>query len=235
MNATTMVKELQYQLSDGAVGVSVHLDAEGIATTLSYSIGKRTPLLFRGDEIVTARSDEGTRATVTLETGAADRPIARLMVIVPDVVSGDKASIDVTAAALRTTERSGFGIRTPGPAQSYETLSLKGTVTIAGEAPVTCRDWQATHDLEPGHPKTLTVTGTCTFPMTGFTVKLRRTQPQGISRNDLLLDKIVTPPAGHAGNVVTNVQVRYEEVTDVEYDTVTILPDGPTIPVENRT
>jgi hypothetical protein len=33
-------------------------------------------------------------------------------------------------------------------------------------------------------------------------------------------------------DVITTVDARYHEETDFEYDTVTILPDGPSIPVE---
>ncbi len=32
--------------------------------------------------------------------------------------------------------------------------------------------------------------------------------------------------------MITDVEARYEEMTEFEYETVTILPDGPTIPVE---
>lgn len=229
----TMVKELRYYVTGHDVSIAVELDAEGTATYVSYAIRKRAPQEFRGDDITTTPSDEGTRATVVLEDGAADGPIVRLTVIVPEVVPGEESSFDVSAAALVSTERSLFGGPRPGPRQTYEALSLKGKVTIAGGEPGTCRDWLAIHDLMPGHPAKLTVTGTCTFPTLGYTVKLRRSQPQGINPLALLLDKIVTPPSGPAGDVVTDVQVRYEEVTDVMYETVTIMPGGPSIKVEN--
>jgi hypothetical protein len=66
----------------------------------------------------------------------------------------------------------------------------------------------------------------------GYEVELRPSVPQGINPRDLLLDKIVTPPSGLAGDIVTDVEVRYEEVTDVKYETVTIQ-GGPSIKVEN--
>jgi hypothetical protein len=230
----TLVKQLQYHLTGGgAVSIAVELDADGVASFVSHTIGKRAPQEFRGDEITTTPSEEGTRVTVLLENGAADGPIVRLTVIVPEVVPGDESSFKVTAAALRTTEQSLFGGPRPGPRQTYEALSLKGKVTIAGGETGTCHDWLAIHDFMPGHPAKLTVTGTCTFPTAGFKVELRRTQPQGINPLDLLLDKIVTPPRGPAADVVTDVEARYEEVTNVKYKTVTILPDGPSIPVEN--
>jgi hypothetical protein len=229
----TMVKELQYYVTGDHVSIAVELDSEGIATYVSYAIGRRAPQEFRGDDITTGHSEEGTHATVLLENGAADGPIVRLTVVVPDVVAGDESSFEVSAAALRTTEQSLFGGPRPGPRQTYEALSLKGKVTVAGGEQGTCRGWQAIHDLMPGHPAKLTVTGTCTFPTLGYQVELRRSQPQGINPRDLLLDKIVTPPSGLAGDVVTDVVARYEEVTDFRYETVTIQPDGPSITVED--
>lgn len=236
----TMVKDLRFQVSSGGVTVAVELDGEGHATFLSHAIGKRAPQEFRGDEITTTPSDEGTRATVVLEDGrAADGPIVRFTVIVPEVVPGDESSYEVSAAGLQTTEGSGFG-RPDGPRQTYEAVELTGKVTVGGGAgePArydagTCHDWTAIHDLMPGHPAELRVTGTCTFPTSGYAVELRRAVPQGINPLDLLLDKIVTPPSGGAADVITDVEARYEEVTDVKYETVTIRPGGPTIKVEN--
>lgn len=229
----TMVKELHFQVTNGQVTVAVELDGEGDAVFLSHAIGKRAPQEFRGDEIRTTPSDEGTRATVVLDDGNADRPVVRFTVIVPEVVPGDESSFDVSAAALQSTDHVGFAGRLPGPQQTYEAFELKGTVTIGGGEQGTCRDWTAIHDLMPGHPAKLTVSGTCTFPTAGFEVKLVPSVPQGINPLDLLLDKIVTPPSGPAAEVITDVEARYEEVTDVMYETVTIRPDGPSIKVEN--
>ena len=228
----TLVKELQYRVFGDRVTIAVDLE-DGIATYLSYAVGRRRAQEFRGDEIETSESDEGIRASVLLETGAADGPIVRLSVFVPEIVPGDEGSFEISAAALRTTRPSGFGGPQPGPVQSYDALSLKGEVTCGAKAPDACHDWAAWHDRMPGHPAQLIVTGTCTFPTSGFEVELRRHEPQGINPRDLLLDKIVTPPSGAAADVVTDVEVRYEEITDADYDTVTILPDGPTIEVKD--
>lgn len=99
-----------------------------------------------------------------------------------------------------------------------------------------CHDWSAWHDHQPPGPAVLRVTGQCEFPTAGYSVELRRQEPQGINPKDLLLNKVVHEPAGPAGpaaTVITRVEARYEEETDFEYDTVTILPDGPSIPVED--
>ena len=95
-----------------------------------------------------------------------------------------------------------------------------------------CFDWNAFVNRQPPGPAKLIVSGTCEFPTAGFSVELRRTEPQGINPRNLLLDKVVTPPTGLVAQVVTQVPVRYEEETDAGFDSVTILPDGPTIPVQ---
>jgi hypothetical protein len=94
-----------------------------------------------------------------------------------------------------------------------------------------CRSWAAWIDRQPPGPATLHVTGECEFPSAGFTVELRRHEPQGFNPRDLLLDKIVTPPSGPVADVITTVEARYREETAAEFDTVTILPDGPSIEV----
>jgi len=95
-----------------------------------------------------------------------------------------------------------------------------------------CRDWTAVHDRRPPAPSVLTVRGTCTFETAGYSVQLRRRAPQGINPWDLLLDRVVEPPTGPVAQVVTDVEVTYTEDTEFEYRTVTILPNGPSIPVE---
>lgn len=95
-----------------------------------------------------------------------------------------------------------------------------------------CRDWSALHDHQPPGPPTLHVRGECEFPSAGYAVELRRREPQGINPKALLLDRIVHEPSGPVSQVVTVVEARYKEETDFEYDTVTILPDGMSVPVQ---
>jgi hypothetical protein len=102
----------------------------------------------------------------------------------------------------------------------------------AGQAPQgDCRNWTAWIDLQPPGPPTLHVAGECEVPSGGYTVELRRREPQGFNPRDLLLDKIVTPPSGPVTGVVSTVEARYSEETTAGYDTVTILPGGPSIEV----
>jgi hypothetical protein len=227
---------LVFELSGEGVEITLEVDQEGgRARRLSFR-SDQDQRDFSGDEIGVEQSAEGTRATVLLESGATDLPGVRFTVIVPTVALGGETSFAVSAAGVRTTSRSLFGGRRLGPRQSYEAVTLAGSVSVVD--PVTpgngtqgeCRDWRATHDLRPPGAK-LVVTATCTFPTPGYTVELRRREPQGINPADLLLDKVVTEPAGVAADVLNDIQVRYEEDTDFEYKTVTILP-GPTIDVE---
>jgi hypothetical protein len=95
-----------------------------------------------------------------------------------------------------------------------------------------CGSWAAWHDFMPGKPPTLYVTGQCTFPTPGYTVTLRRAVPQGINPAILLLEKVVTAPTGVVPQVVTTLDVRFEEQTNERYTEVTINPDGVTVTVE---
>lgn len=119
-----------------------------------------------------------------------------------------------------------FAVALPGQAEAVRAGSDVASLTDSR-----CGHWYASHNHMPGGSRTLRVTGICTFPTTGYVVKLRRHVPQGINSKHLLLDKIVIPPSGPALPVITNVRVSYAEVTDMEYTNVTILPDGTTIPV----
>jgi hypothetical protein len=47
-----------------------------------------------------------------------------------------------------------------------------------------------------------------------------------------LLDLLVTEPTGPVTQDVTEVEVQYKEDTDLEFDSVTILPEGPTLEVK---
>jgi hypothetical protein len=95
-----------------------------------------------------------------------------------------------------------------------------------------CRDWSAWHDHQPPGPAVLHVRGECEFPTAGYAVELRRREPQGINPKDLLLDRVVREPSEPTAQVVTVVEARYSEESDFEYDTVTILPDGASVPVQ---
>ena len=93
--------------------------------------------------------------------------------------------------------------------------------------------WAAVHDHLPPGPPTLRVHGKCTFPSAGYSVELRRHELTGTDPRGLLLEKVVREPAGPVPEALTVVPVNYDEETDVEYDTVTILPEGIAVPVRD--
>jgi hypothetical protein len=94
-----------------------------------------------------------------------------------------------------------------------------------------CYDWSAWHDRQPVGPSVLYVRGKCEFPTAGYSVELEYHAPQGINPRDLLLNMVVHEPADPVADVITDVDVNYEEETDFEYDTVTIL-GYTSVPVE---
>lgn len=97
----------------------------------------------------------------------------------------------------------------------------------------TCRGWSAWHDHQPPGPPVLHVRGECEFPTAGYSVELRRAEPQGIDPKNLLLNLVVRAPTGPASQVITKLEARFSEETDIEYETVTILPDGGSVPVRD--
>jgi hypothetical protein len=95
-----------------------------------------------------------------------------------------------------------------------------------------CDGWTAIHDFMPGRAPTLRVTGSCTFPRSGYQVSLRPHEPQGINPFDYLFDLVVVAPE-IGGDVVTEVPVAYVEETSYRYTTVTIIGSASGVPVED--
>ncbi len=98
----------------------------------------------------------------------------------------------------------------------------------AEQLPGRCRDWKARQG-----PGVVVVDGWCTFPTGAYTTELRRAEEQG-DPEELVLERVVTVAEGYHAPVVRGVEMHYEEQTDAGYKTVTILPDGPTIEVEDK-
>jgi hypothetical protein len=115
--------------------------------------------------------------------------------------------------------------------RGIEVVGANRSEIIDVPEPSACSDWVAFHDHQPPGPATLRVTGTCRFGRAGYVVALRRAEPQGVNPADLILELTIDEPELGA-DVLTEVEARYEEVTDLEYDTVSIRP-GPTIPVQD--
>jgi hypothetical protein len=78
----------------------------------------------------------------------------------------------------------------------------------------------------------LHVVGTCRCPTPDYRLQLRRRLHQGANPKELLLDLLETAPTTIEPEVITDERVEYREDTDTSYDTVSIMPDGPSgIPV----
>ena len=99
-------------------------------------------------------------------------------------------------------------------------------------ANVECRDWAARENRQPFEKPRLIVTARCLLPTPAHKVELRPSNPQGINPRILLLDLIVHAPKFPAPQVLTPFLLRYEQPATTHYDSVSIMPDGPTIKVE---
>jgi hypothetical protein len=90
----------------------------------------------------------------------------------------------------------------------------------------TCKDWKAVQP--PGGGKIL-VSGWCTFPGSGWTMELVRKDSD--DPTELVLERVVAFDEARQARTVKAIEAEYVEDTETEYETVTILPDGPTIEV----
>jgi hypothetical protein len=79
----------------------------------------------------------------------------------------------------------------------------------------------------PGSPPTLHVGATCTAQTNGYHFSLVREEPQGINPRDLLL-RLSVDASEFANEVVTTYQIHYREDTETRFDSVSIVPNGPT-------
>ena len=92
------------------------------------------------------------------------------------------------------------------------------------ELPGNCKEWKAMQSAEK-----IVVHGWCVFRGSGFTQELERRDSDDPSQ--LVLERVVGFDAARNSGTVKGIAAEYVEQTDVEYKTVRILPDGPTIDV----
>ncbi|MDQ3973128.1 MAG: hypothetical protein M3276_02105 [Actinomycetota bacterium] len=95
-----------------------------------------------------------------------------------------------------------------------------------------CGRWYASLDRQPPGVPVLRVTGSCRFPTAGYVAGLRRHEPQGTNPRQLLLDLVVHAPDTPSAQVLSEVEVRYEEETEAGFDSVLIFPEAVSVPVE---
>jgi hypothetical protein len=220
-----------YELTGG--GATIRFDVP--SGELRYRGPSRPPLrdfLEVTDTVEPVETLIGRVVTATLRA-AEDGDSLTVTVLLPRVNLRPGGSAGFESVIVWTTIRSSLGGPglVDGAVQDYVHRTAQGTAALA-EAGGPCR-FVAVHDREPPGPAKLWVAATCTFGSPGFVVELCRHEPQGINPRDLLLDLTIIPPDGVEPQVVTTVDVRYEEQTEAELDTVTILPDGISVPVVN--
>jgi hypothetical protein len=109
--------------------------------------------------------------------------------------------------------------------------SSKAVMSLAGSKSP-CDAWSAWYNVQPVGPKGLHVAGMCTFPTSGYSVALTKHVPPGINPKVYLLELTITPPSGKASQIVRHVPVHFTEETDIQHDSVEILPDHLLIPVK---
>jgi hypothetical protein len=202
--------------------------------------GSEQPLDFERAQIITLRSNPPQYALRVSGTNPYQNMTVALVphvyVVQPDywgiAVIGCMPGISLPALAPYAVTIPLAGITgTEGVEVIGATRRQQLAVPPKAAAQVMCRDWAAWLNEQPLAPRTLHVTGECVAPTPGYTVTLRRHSPQGINPRNLLLELVVRPPTGSVAQVPTPVTVRYEEKTTSGFDTVTILPEGVTIPV----
>jgi hypothetical protein len=112
------------------------------------------------------------------------------------------------------------------------TRSERLAIPLEGRLEGECLNWRAWQVRGFSGPATLYVRGECRFPSARYSVELRPRRPQGFNPADLLLERIVHEPSGSAADVIATIAVEYQENTDFEYETATILPENATVKVQ---
>jgi hypothetical protein len=119
-------------------------------------------------------------------------------------------------------------------------LLLVGAATAKAPAQVAvypldvCKDWSAWYNAQAAAPKTLHVTGLCTFHAGGYAVKLIRRKPKGVKPATCILDLAITAPTGIGGIEagIRHIPLRYSEQTEQQCESIKIEPDDVTVPVK---
>lgn len=72
------------------------------------------------------------------------------------------------------------------------------------------------------------------FRTAGWKMDLVKAEQQSDDPEELVLQRVVEIPQGYQPPVIRGIDVHYEEQTDVEYKTVTVLPDNLRLEVVDR-
>ena len=130
-------------------------------------------------------------------------------------------------AASASSRSTGSSAITPVPQPCDKLAPAPLCLSPVPTSTVRCDDW-AVSKL-PGDRPQLVVSAVCAV-RGGERLELRRHEPQGINPADLLLELVVYRNPFPPGPASSEVRITHVE-PDAGYKTVTILPDGPTLPV----
>lgn len=175
---------------------------------------------FAREQIAMQWVNIGSLATVELERESHLRWIDFSLLVPITTMDLEHSSRDLTVLGVQATNR--FAGSPAGGVQSYQLFELVGTVTLV---------WWA-ETFRTGDLYDLRVQGIFTFPRAGYTVELRRAQLQGEDPQERRLQLTVREPPGPTPERPTTVKAHYLERTCDLYKTVTVLPEGRSLPVQ---
>jgi hypothetical protein len=230
--------------------LKVHCRTDGgkiLALELELRGTQRT---FHGDSVEPQPvHNVGVLHTVTLNESPGT-PWVGFSLLLPHVeknlgTSADRLPLDTIA--IRTTGQN-IPVPDPDPTQedpvvfpsgireSYELFELAGTVSVPGapdppEAPLD-QHWSAVWTMEAQGPDELVVEGILVFPRAEYAVDLQPVGSPHSSKNLRLQLTIRRRPEAPTAEVPTTVVARFKMRPIRDHETVTILPEGPKIPVE---
>jgi len=134
----------------------------------------------------------------------------------------------IFAVAVSAAGASAQPQRLPLPCNPLDPAPL--CVTPVPTSTARCHDWIVGKVRVVGGSEQLLVSAVCAV-RGGERLELRRVEPQGINPANLLLELVVSRSPFPPGPATQEVRVYHSEV-NTGYKSVTILPDGPTLPVE---
>ncbi len=238
MSQNGLVKAYQFELRGGGATITYH---DG--TRQLHYVGPSKPPLDDVVEITETVSPVDTpigrlvTATFAFATDSIARTVSILLpqvnLKVEEAAMGkdpvaSRADFKTMAVWTDSLSTEGGADLVPGAVHRYISAEMEG----AAEAPYV---FTASQTGRLPRPRVLVAEGGCTLPSSGYNVSLVRHEPQGSVLQDLLLRLVVKEPGPDeiVLPVLTTYPVRYEEESQIWFDTVTILPDGPSIRVEH--
>jgi hypothetical protein len=195
-------------ITGGEAGLTLTLELQG------------TGHVVTGEQIALQAVGIGTLVTVELERESESHWVDFSLLLPELVLDLEHSSKALTALAVRTTHHLEVSSRRDD--QSYRFFELDGTATLF---------WSAETFLA-GDLFDFRVQGILTFPRAGFTVELRRAEQQGENPQERRLQLTVREPAGPTPQRPTTVEARYSDRTCDLYKTVTVVPEGRSVPVK---